>query len=74
MQDRKADRHRARREHVHSFGDCLVCGAPLLCVCHTGGRPAKYCSDAHRQEAYRMRQAATPTHRRCLADEFRSEN
>lgn len=56
--DRRADRHRARREHVHRFDRCLVCGAPLVCTCQTGGRPAKYCSDAHRQEAYRSRQNA----------------
>ena len=57
--DRKADRHVRRRMHVHRLDWCQYCLVPLDCYCHSGGhRQAKYCSDAHRQAAYRERLGA----------------
>lgn len=55
--DRKADRHLSRKQHVHLFNYCLICGVYLDCPCYTRGRPAKYCSNSHKQWAYRDRQA-----------------
>jgi len=56
--DRSADRHLARRWHVHLVRECRVCGATLTCPCWTHGRPQRYCSPAHKQLAYRMRRDA----------------
>jgi len=56
--DRRQDRHLSRLMHVHRFDECQLCGRWLTCPCLTGGRPQQYCSDAHRQQAYRLRRAA----------------
>lgn len=49
--------HEMARRYILKHMDasaCAHCGAPI--VTDTGGRPRKYCSDAHRRAAHRARQ------------------